>query len=279
MKMSSFTVCLIWTGFFALTGATRAAPVASGFHVRSIQSSRTGFTARFGQRAFSRRGMHVVSAFHRNNRLLFRRQIHRFFPAINIVAYGFPLWYPNYEPYPDLSDNGDETDEPIYDYQSSNGLATQQQSQPTQHPSINPQIATVIPSGTSRLAGSSNGGNVYISNGAGGQVTIVTPEPNEPVETRSAPSPLVAPAPPETKGEVLEKFVLLSWLNDAGKDVIFVKNTEAGDVQRITSEPNQGQFQIIAIHPNSDPKLFEAVISNGREQVTVKFHFATPARS
>jgi hypothetical protein len=73
------------------------------------------------------------------------------------------------------------------------------------------------------------------------------------------------------KPSVLDKLVLVSWLNDAGKVVIYVQNTETNEVQKITSEPNKDNFRIVEIHPNADSKLFEAVISNGNEKGPVKF--------
>jgi hypothetical protein len=78
------------------------------------------------------------------------------------------------------------------------------------------------------------------------------------------------------KPSVLDNLVLVSWLNDAGKTVIFVQNTETNEVQRITSEPNKDHFRIVEIHPNADSKLFEAVISNGNEKGPVKFRLTPP---
>jgi hypothetical protein len=78
------------------------------------------------------------------------------------------------------------------------------------------------------------------------------------------------------QGRFADNLVLLSWLNDSGKDVIFVQDTQTNDVQKITSEPHKNHFRIVAVHPNANPKLFEAVISDGSEQGSVKFRFATP---
>jgi len=78
------------------------------------------------------------------------------------------------------------------------------------------------------------------------------------------------------KPSVLDKLVLVSWLNDAGKTVIYVQNTETNEVQKITSEPNKDNFRIVEIHPNADSKLFEAVISNGNEKGPVKFRLTPP---
>ena len=80
----------------------------------------------------------------------------------------------------------------------------------------------------------------------------------------------------EYKPNVLDKLVLVSWLNDAGKTAIFVQNTETNEVQKITSEPNRDNFRILEINPNADPKLFEAVISNGSEKGPVKFRLIPP---
>jgi hypothetical protein len=80
----------------------------------------------------------------------------------------------------------------------------------------------------------------------------------------------------EDRASVLDKLVLVSWLDDAGKIAIFVQNTETNDVQKITSEPNKDHFRIVEIHPNPDPKLFEAVISNGSEEGPVRFRL-TPS--
>jgi hypothetical protein len=91
------------------------------------------------------------------------------------------------------------------------------------------------------------------------------------------PLTLVAPATQQAQPSVFDKLVLVSWLKDAGKDVIFVQNTETNDTQKITPEPNKDNFRIVEIHPNDNPKLVEAVISNGNEKGTVKFRFDVPA--
>jgi hypothetical protein len=78
------------------------------------------------------------------------------------------------------------------------------------------------------------------------------------------------------KPSVIDKLILLSWLEDAGQPVIYVQNTETNEVQKITSEPNKDNFRIVEIHPNADPKLFEAVISDGNEQGAVKFRLTPP---
>src|SRR6516165_5138880 len=78
------------------------------------------------------------------------------------------------------------------------------------------------------------------------------------------------------KPSIIDKLVLLSWLNEGGQTVIYVQNKETNEVQKITSEPNKDNLRIVEIHPNADPKLFEAVISDGSEQGAVKFRLTPP---
>jgi hypothetical protein len=78
------------------------------------------------------------------------------------------------------------------------------------------------------------------------------------------------------KPSVIDKLVLLSWLNEGGQTVIYVQNTETNEVQKITSEPNKDSLRIVEIHPNADPKLFEVVISDGSQQAAVKFRLTPP---
>jgi hypothetical protein len=92
---------------------------------------------------------------------------------------------------------------------------------------------------------------------------------NEDPLLKMNPVKLVTPAP-NTQGGAFANLVLVGWLNDAGNYVIFVQNTETKKLQKVTSEPNKDHFRIIEIRPNADPKLVEAVISNGTDQGTVK---------
>ena len=112
-------------------------------------------------------------------------------------------------------------------------------------------------------------------------------DPNEKIGLGADPRILVPPAIPQptrtaaksaqirsqTHLGAFGNLVLVSWLEDAGKDVIYVQNTETNDVQKITSEPNLDNFRIVELHPNADPRLFEAVISNGVQQGPVRFRF------
>ena len=46
--------------------------------------------------------------------------------------------------------------------------------------------------------------------------------------------------------------------------------------RRLHTNPTENHFRIVEIHPNGDPKLFEAVISNGSETGPVRFRLQSP---
>jgi hypothetical protein len=98
----------------------------------------------------------------------------------------------------------------------------------------------------------------------------------QPVWERN-PFTLVTPLVLQAQAKPFEKFVLISWLNDGGKDVVFVQNTETSEVQKITKDPNQNSLRLVAIHKAADLKNAEAVISNGTEEGSVKFRLEMPA--
>ena len=93
------------------------------------------------------------------------------------------------------------------------------------------------------------------------------------------PFTLVAPVVVNAKPKVFDKLVLLSWLNDGGKDVVFVQNTETNEVQKITTDENANHFRLVAIHKAADPKNEEVVITDGTDEGPVKFRLeaAIPA--
>ena len=101
------------------------------------------------------------------------------------------------------------------------------------------------------------------------QRTVIPPAVPQPAQTAAGSTQATSPA----QSGVFGNLVLVSWLEDAGKDVIYVQNTETKDVQKITSEPNLDNFRILELHRNADPKLFEAIISNGSQQGPVRFRF------
>jgi hypothetical protein len=81
-------------------------------------------------------------------------------------------------------------------------------------------------------------------------------------------------AAPQARPSAFEKLYLTSWMIDAGKEVVCVENSETKEVQRIAAEPNQNNVRLIAMHPNVNPRLVEALISDDKEQGTVKFRYS-----
>jgi hypothetical protein len=98
----------------------------------------------------------------------------------------------------------------------------------------------------------------------------------QPVWERN-PFTLVTPVAAQVKPKVFDKLVLVSWLNDGSKDVVFVQNIETNEVQKITADANSDNLRLIAIHKAADPKLAEVVLSNGTEEGTVKFRLDVAA--
>jgi hypothetical protein len=98
----------------------------------------------------------------------------------------------------------------------------------------------------------------------------------QPVWERN-PFTLVTPVIVQAKPKAFDKLVLLSWLNDGSKDIVFVQNTETNEVQKITTDANADNLRLIAIHKSADPKLAEVVLSNGSEEGAVKFRMEVAA--
>src|SRR3984893_9125043 len=285
VKMPLFIAGFIVSAFLTLSDTSHAAPRGGGFHGGGF---RRGFVAHSAGTAFRmgpgiRRNFASPPAFAFNqNRRFFHRDHRVFFQQFIWPGY----WYPYY-PY-DYSylDYG-----PDNDYQYGDNSAV-----PVQPESFRPAVdhgpvVVIINTGNSRPM-DSRANTAYINSGYGstdaaGQQRMVIQDPNEKIGPRADPRTFVPPAvpqPAQTAAKGTQKtpqaqagafgnLVLVSWLEDAGKDVIYVQNTETNDVQKITSEPNLDNFRIVELHPNADPKLSEAVISNGVQQGPVRFHF------
>ncbi len=78
---------------------------------------------------------------------------------------------------------------------------------------------------------------------------------------------------PQVQHSEFQNLYLSSWLIDGGKEVIFVENAETKEVQRIGGQPNQNNVRLIALHLSPNPRVVEAVISDGKEQGTVRFRY------
>jgi len=276
----------IASAFLTLCATSYAAPLGGGFHGGSFRS---GFVAHSAGRAF-RAGSGIrrdfafrpALAFNQNRRF-FHRDHRVFFQQFVWPGYWYPYCYPYDYSYLDYGPDND------YQYWDDSAAPAQPESS---RPAVDHgPIVVIINTGNSRPVDSSPN-SAYVNSGysstdTAGQQRIVMQDPNEKVGPRAEPRTFVPPAvpqpaqtaakgtqtTPQAQAGAFGKLVLVSWLEDAGKDVIYVQNTETSDVQKITSEPNLDNFRIVEVHPNADPKLFEAVISNGRQQGPVRFRF------
>jgi len=91
------------------------------------------------------------------------------------------------------------------------------------------------------------------------------------------PFTLVTPVVAQAQPSLFDKLVLLSWLNDDGKDVVFVQNTETNAVQKVTRESGADNLQLLEVHVDPDPRKVEVVLSQGAERGIVKFRTEIPA--
>jgi hypothetical protein len=280
--------------FFAISAASRAAPPGGGFrgggfHGRFIaRNAGSAFTMGRGiRRDFAFHQNHFSdrrdSAFRRNH--FFERRDHRFFVQQVIwPVYWYPYYGLDYYPW-DRSylDYGPDND---YGYADSAAVQPDYSNRAT----TPGPLVVVINQGNPRSTDNPIAGNPnsnYGSTAAEYKARMVARGPNEQTGTRTDQLKLDSPAAtqpaqaavqahqavPEPQAGGPDKLVLVSWLNDNGKDVLYVRNVETNDVQRITSQPNREHFRIVEVHPDADPKEFEAIISNGSEQLPVRFRF------
>ena len=290
---------LVFLGLFlSVAAVSQAGPVRGGGGGRSFHA---GFVARGVNSAGFRGGGFNRGGFNHNG---FRG---RFFGRrnrpVSFQQYGWPgYWYPYGYPYDDLNYSYLEPDsQPDYQYWDNSSAYGQQSPAYVQQESTNravPQTPVVIVINAAGKSGSTDSGgptdprgNVgyanygYVPTGVSGPQRVVAQDPNQytapdpitpgdPVVPQATPVPQKSTQTPVQTGTgPFSKFVVLSYLNDRGKDVISVKNTETNDVQRITSQPNIDHFRLVEVHPNSDQRQFEAIISNGSEQGPVRFQF------
>jgi hypothetical protein len=90
------------------------------------------------------------------------------------------------------------------------------------------------------------------------------------------PFTLESPATPQTRRTVFDDLFLNSWMNEGGKELVIVQNSQTGELQRVAARPNQNNLRLLGIHKNPNPQLVEAVIAQGREEGTVRFRFDLP---
>ena len=72
---------------------------------------------------------------------------------------------------------------------------------------------------------------------------------------------------------VIRRAVSSSWLREDRSYTVLVQSLTTNEVMTITSAPNQNNLRLVRLNLNSDPRLVEAVISDGNELRAIKFHF------
>ena len=78
---------------------------------------------------------------------------------------------------------------------------------------------------------------------------------------------------PQVPHSRFQNLYLTSWLVDGAKEEVSVENAETKEVQTIGGQPNQQHVRLIALHLSPNPRTVEAVISDDREQGTVRFRY------
>jgi hypothetical protein len=225
------------------------------------------------------RGIRHDFAFHQHG-FSFHGERRVFVRQVAVPVYLYPFYCPDYE---DLSYLGNGSD---YDYRDSS-VASPQPEYSNAAGSSAPVII-VISQGNSPSTGASSAEHANGNNASSATDVRQTVEAERSggwnkTGTELSTSGSVAatqPAQPAAKTEsaaaqaragVFGYLVLVSWLKDDGKDVIFVQNTETKQVQRITSKANKDNLRLVEVHPNKDLSDFEAIVSNGSEQGSVGF--------
>jgi hypothetical protein len=85
------------------------------------------------------------------------------------------------------------------------------------------------------------------------------------------PFTLVTPVVEHVQPKFFDKLILVSWLNDGGKDVVLVENSETNELEKVTKEPNEHHLRLLSVHRDADPGKEEVVLSDGNEQGSIRF--------
>ncbi len=280
--MPLFIAGCIASAFFTLSPTAQAGPRDGRFQGGNLRSN---FVARNAGGSFRNgTGVRRNLGFSRNRRFFHRNRGVAF--QLAWPAYWYPYGY-SYD-YSYLDDG------PGNDFQYAESSVAPVQPQSSRAAADRPIViilnkdASASPNSNPTAASVNSGYSGYSSADAAWQQRRITQdpggkiEPQVPADPKTSP-PAIAPQPVQTPSKAVQaaqvrpgvfgNLVLISWLQEAGKDVIYVQNTETNDVQKITSKPNLENFRIVEVHPDPDPKQFEAVISNGNQQGPVRFRF------
>ena len=84
------------------------------------------------------------------------------------------------------------------------------------------------------------------------------------------------PAATQNGPTPFDKLVLVSWLRDGPKTIVFIQNTDTSEIQKITSEPNGNKLRLVEVHKSIDPSRGDVVLSNGTEEGAVRFRMDIP---
>jgi hypothetical protein len=278
-KMKTFWVLLGLLGsiFFGWCETSSASPPggffrgSGGFHGR-VFSGVNGPAFRMG------RGARRDFTF-RQHRPFFRRGARR----LLVQQFAWPAyWYPFYYSLGDPLDFSylDYGSEPDYRVVSA-GPVQPRNSAPAQTP-----VVVVINQGNAQPVDNSN---LQQTTGSPSRfepaapARMIAPRSNERPETDREPATPDSAKPaaveearkpfPEGESARADKFVLVSWLKDGGKEVVFVQNTKSKEVEKVTEEPGINHLRLVEVHANPDPKQFEVIISDGNERLPVRFRF------
>jgi hypothetical protein len=204
----------------------------------------------------------------------FFRDHRRNFSTPGLVFFSWPFyWYPPVYDGPALG----------YDYEAPRfQVATTGEEQPSrndQETSVAPVLAQALADqGVINAAIVSQLAQIANANENRAESQLARPENPFPVPaSKPAPPPSAAepsPADPSNFAEIgsnLDHLVLLSWMSVGPETIVYVRNTQTRAVQKISSEADAKNRRVVLLHPDSDPRFTEAVISNGTEQVTVRF--------
>jgi hypothetical protein len=274
-------------GVFLAAAALGALPLSAGAFGGRMGGGRPAVAMgrpAVGPRVFNRPGFgHEFRGPGRGSGLAFGHDGGVHGHEFDFVGFGspYPYYYPYaYEGYPYAEPYSGDGYGPVDAAAYPNGLAEAVQSELARRGDDQTPTDRVISPAGSQPPGSRSGPHYAdSSNGpviAGEQQKNFRPAPNKPAAPRANASMLETSATAAARGGVFDKLVLVSWLEDSGKDLILVENTETNEVQQITSQPNKDHFRIVEMHLNANQRLTEVVISNGSEQGPVKFRFETP---
>ena len=92
------------------------------------------------------------------------------------------------------------------------------------------------------------------------------------------PFTLVTPSLGQGPASPFSKLILVNWLHEKGKDILFVEDTETNEVKKVTKDEstNSDRLRLLEVVSNPNPSLIVAKLSNGREEGVVKFRFEQP---